>query len=253
MKGRTEGIRDLKTELMKLYNLQNFGKELLFPCRCVICDEVTDNKAAGICRGCEDKIVYIHPPFCMKCGKQLGDVREEYCVDCSREQHFFVQGMALYEYGSMADSLFRFKNAFRAEYARFYGRELWQRRGKWLLSLKADALVPVPVHASRMYQRGYNQAALIAKELSRLSGIPVNEKLIAKVKSTKEQKGLGRRQRQNNLKRAFKILQNDVKLSTIVIIDDIYTTGSTIDAVAELLLQAGVCKVYYMVMAIGRG
>lgn len=253
MKGRTEGIRDLKTVLMKLYNLQNFGKELLFPCRCVICDEVTDNKAAGICRGCEDKIVYIHPPFCMKCGKQLGDVREEYCVDCSREQHFFVQGMALYEYGSMADSLFRFKNAFRAEYARFYGRELWQRRGKWLLSLKADALVPVPVHASRMYQRGYNQAALIAKELSRLSGIPVNEKLIAKVKSTKEQKGLGRRQRQNNLKRAFKILQNDVKLSTIVIIDDIYTTGSTIDAVAELLLQAGVCKVYYMVMAIGRG
>lgn len=253
MKGRTEGIRDLKTELMKLYNLQNFGKELLFPCRCVICDEVTDNKAAGICRGCEDKMVYIHPPFCMKCGKQLGDVREEYCVDCSREQHFFVQGMALYEYGSMADSLFRFKNACRAEYARFYGRELWQRRGKWLLSLKADALVPVPVHASRMYQRGYNQAALIAKELSRLSGIPVNEKLIAKVKSTKEQKGLGRRQRQNNLKRAFKILQNDVKLSTIVIIDDIYTTGSTIDAVAELLLQAGVCKVYYMVMAIGHG
>ena len=225
----------------------------MFPLRCVVCDEITDNKKAGVCYECAKKIVYIKPPFCMKCGKQLGDEGEEYCADCSRKKHFYLQGAALYEYGSMADSLFRFKYASRAEYALFFGRELWEKRGRWLISLKPDALVPVPVHGSRKRQRGYNQASLIAKELSKLSGIPVNEELIVRTKRTKAQKELSERQRQNNLKKAFKILQNDVKLNTIVIIDDIYTTGSTIDAMAELLLRAGVSKVYYMVMAIGRG
>ncbi len=253
MKGRTEGIRDLKTESKKLHKIPELLQELLFPLRCAVCDDVTDNRDVGICRECAEKIVYIKSPFCLKCGKQLGEESREYCEDCIRKKHFYIQGTALYEYGSMADSLFRFKYAFRAEYARFYGRELWEKRGKWLMSLRADALVPVPVHPSRKRKRGYNQASLIARELSGLSGIPVNEELIVRTKRTRAQKELSERQRQNNLKKAFKILQNDVKLNTIVIIDDIYTTGSTIDAMAELLLQAGVCKIYYMVMAIGRG
>ncbi|MBQ8877674.1 MAG: ComF family protein [Lachnospiraceae bacterium] len=253
MKGRTEGIRDLKTELKKLHKVWTVAEELLFPTRCAVCDDVTDDKENRVCRSCTEKIVYIKPPFCMKCGKQLWEEDDEYCTDCSRKKHFYIQGTALYEYGSMADSLFRFKYASRAEYACFYGRELWEKRRRWLLAIKPDALVPVPVHPSRKRKRGYNQASLIAKELSELSGIPVNEELIARTKRTKAQKELSERQRQNNLKKAFKILQNDVKLNTIVIIDDIYTTGSTIDAVAELLLQAGVGKVYYMVMAIGRG
>ncbi len=238
---------------LQLHKIQNFLQDILFPRRCPVCDEITDNKADGVCRTCAEKIVYIKPPFCMKCGKQLWEEKEEYCEDCSQKKHFYIQGTALYEYGSMADSLFRFKYESRAEYAYFYGMELWKRRGQWLLSLKADALVPIPIHPSRMRRRGYNQASLIARELSRLSGIPVNEELIVRTKRTKAQKELSERERQNNLKKAFKILQNDVKLNTIVIIDDIYTTGSTIDAVAEMLLQAGVCKIYYMVMAIGRG
>lgn len=112
--------------------------------------------------------------------------------------------------------------------------------------------MPVPIHPSRKRKRGYNQAQLIAQELSRLTGIPVNTKLIARVKRTLPQKELNERQRQNNLKRAFKIFQNDVKLNTIVIIDDIYTTGSTIDAMTEVLNRAGIHRVYCMVMAAGR-
>ena len=252
MKERTGGIRDLKTESEKLYKKLLFWKELLFPLRCVICDEVTDDKVAGICKKCVVKIKYVTVPFCMKCGKHITKEEGEYCTDCSKRKHYFAQGTALYEYGSMADSLFRFKYASRAEYAGFYGRELWERRGRWLMSLNADALVPVPAHSSRVRKRGYNQAALIAEELSKYSGIPVNEKLIVKKKRTRSQKELSLWQRQNNLKKAFKILQNDVKLNTVVIIDDIYTTGSTIDAVAELLLQSGVCKIYFMVLAIGQ-
>ena len=119
--------------------------------------------------------------------------------------------------------------------------------------INPDALIPVPIHSSRMRSRGYNQAELVARELSRHSGIPVNTKLIQRVKRTKPLKSLSHSERQNNLKRAFKILQNDVKLNTIVIIDDIYTTGSTIDAMTGVLNDAGVKNVYYMALTIGRG
>lgn len=238
---------------MKPESLTERMLDLLFPRRCPICDNVTGWHDGGVCPSCLQKIVYIREPFCMKCGKQLGGAGEEFCGECLRKKHEYIQGMALYDYGSMADSLFRFKYAGRQEYADFYGRQLYERRGAWLAALKPDALVPVPIHSSRKRKRGYNQAELIARALSRRSGIPVNAKLVCRVKKTLPQKNLSERERQNNLKKAFKIRQNDVKLSTIVIIDDIYTTGSTIDAVSRALKDAGVQKVYYMALAVGRG
>lgn len=227
--------------------------DLLFPGRCVYCDEIADQPGEGVCRECRNKIVYIKEPFCMKCGKQLKEEEGEYCTGCRRKAHSYIQGMALYDYGSMSDSIYRFKYKGRQEYAHFYGRELYERKGRWLAALQPDALVPVPIHSSRKRLRGYNQAELIARALSGRSGVPVNTKLIIRVKKTIPQKNLNETERQNNLKRAFKILQNDVKLSTIVIIDDICTTGSTVNAMTEVLKSAGVEKVYYMALAVGRG
>ncbi|MCI9663433.1 MAG: ComF family protein [Lachnospiraceae bacterium] len=227
--------------------------DLVYPKRCVVCDGITEEPKRAVCRGCEGKIVHIRAPFCMKCGKQLQAAEEELCEGCRTKRHFFVQGTALYDYGSMADSIFRFKYCGRQEYAAFYGRQLAEQKAMWLGAVRPDALIPVPVHASRRRKRGYNQAELIAAELSKHTGIPVNTTLIVRVRKTLPQKGLGGRERQNNLKKAFKIRENDVKLKTIVIIDDIYTTGSTIDAMAEVLRTAGIQKVYFMVLAAGRG
>ncbi|MGN0376506.1 MAG: ComF family protein [Suilimivivens sp.] len=227
--------------------------DLIFPRRCAVCDEPVGRIGKGVCRNCESEIIYIKAPFCMKCGKQLKREEGEFCGDCMRKKHLYIQGTALYEYGSMADSIFRFKYAGRQEYALFYGKELYEKRGRWLLMVKPDALIPVPVHASRKRMRGYNQSELLARELSRWSGIPVNTGLIMRERKTQPQKNLTQAERQNNLKRAFKICQNDVKLKTIVIIDDIYTTGSTIDAMTEVLFAAGIQKVYYMALAVGRG
>lgn len=226
--------------------------DFIFPRRCAVCDEPVNRTGEGVCTYCKAKIRYIKSPFCMKCGKQMKE-EGEFCSDCIRKKHFYVQGRALYDYGSMADSIFRFKYAGRQEYALFYGRELYEKWGRWLFMVRPDALIPVPIHISRKRMRGYNQSELIARELSEWSGIPVNTTLIVREKKTIPQKNLSQEERQNNLKRAFKILQNDVKLNTIVIIDDIYTTGSTIDAMSEVLLAAGVQKVYYMALAAGRG
>ena len=83
--------------------------DLLFPSRCVVCDGLTDCPGEKVCRKCKNQIVYIHDPYCLKCGKQLGQEEKEYCNDCERIRHLYVQGTALYDYGSMADSVFRFK------------------------------------------------------------------------------------------------------------------------------------------------
>ena len=227
--------------------------DYLFPSRCVVCDEVTDRPGEGLCERCRDKIVYIKDPYCLKCGKQLKKEEKEYCSDCERIKHFFDSGISLYDYGSMADSVYRFKYAGRTEYASFYGKDLYEKKAYWLKALRPDALVPVPIHSSRMRRRGYNQAALIAKELSKYSGIPVREHLIRRNLKTQPLKDLSHAERQNNLKRAFKICQNDVKLNTIVIIDDIYTTGSTIDSMTRVLKDAGIGKVYFITLTIGRG
>ncbi|MCI9334926.1 MAG: ComF family protein [Lachnospiraceae bacterium] len=227
--------------------------DLWFPRRCAVCDEVVDGLGQEICSRCKGKMIYIKEPCCMKCGKQLKKEEQEYCADCSRTEHTYIQGTALYDYGSMSDSIFRFKYAGRMEYSAFYGRELYEKKLHWLRARRADALVPVPIHASRKRRRGYNQAELIARRLSELSGIPVEASLIRRVRKTRPLKGLSNSERQNNLKRAFKIDINDVKLNTIVIIDDIYTTGATIDSMAQVLKEKGVKKIYFMALAVGRG
>lgn len=227
--------------------------DLIYPRRCAVCDEIVDQTGKSLCRKCCEKIIYIKEPYCMKCGKQLNKEEQEYCSDCRKKKHDFIQGTALYDYGSMADSVFRFKYAGRMEYAGFYGRELYKEKAHWLSMIRPDALVPVPAHPARKRQRGYNQAELIARELSRCSGIPLNTQLIRRTKRTRPLKNLSYLERQNNLKKAFKMWKNDVKLSTIVIIDDIYTTGSTIDAMAQVLQEAGITRVYFMALTIGRG
>ncbi len=227
--------------------------DYLFPSRCVVCDDVTDRPGDHVCDKCRHQIVYIKEPYCLKCGKQLNREEKEYCDDCKKSRHLFDQGTALYDYGSMADSLFRFKYGGRMEYAVFYGKDLYEKKARWLEMIRPDALVPVPIHFTRMKSRGYNQAQLIARELSRHSGIPVNEKLVKREVRTQPLKNLSHAERQNNLKRAFKICQNDVKLNTIVVIDDIYTTGSTIDSMTEVLMEAGICRVNFITLTIGRG
>ena len=114
-------------------------------------------------------------------------------------------------------------------------------------------MVPVPLHRRKLKKRGYNQAELIARELANYWGIPVITNLVIRCKNTRPMKEVVGTDRQNNLKKAFKLGTNDVKLNTIIIIDDIYTTGSTIDAVSKVCLEAGIKKVYFLTVSIGYG
>lgn len=220
--------------------------------RCPVCDGVLP-LGEQICPQCAEKLQLIHNPFCRKCGKALEDNRREYCGDCERGTHLYREGRALYAYPCIRRSVYRFKYGGRKEYAVFYGNEIARHLGEIILSWKPDALVPVPLHSSRKRKRGYNQADALAAEVGKRLGIPVASRLVVRVKNTTPLKLLTPAMRQNNLKRAFKIRGNVVKLNTIIIIDDIYTTGSTVDAMAAALQEAGIKNVYFIALAIGKG
>ncbi len=227
--------------------------DLIYPRRCPVCDKAVKPFGSLICEECTKKIEYVKAPCCSKCGKELKDRRAVFCNDCACKEHSYDRGMALFSYPSVAESIYRFKYCGRQEYAAYYGERMAAVLGRRIAALEPDALIPVPIHDSKKSRRGYNQAELIAVELGRRLNIPVESKLIKRVRKTAPMKDLSAMERQNNLKRAFKICRNDVKLSTIIIIDDIYTTGSTIDAMARELRRAGIKRIYFAALAIGKG
>ena len=242
-------MRDL---LMFLEKITRTAVQWLFPLRCPVCDGIVTPYGEKICLECMGKLRLLTPPWCLKCGKKLKN-SEEYCEDCRKNRHKYIRGRALYEYGSVSPSLYRFKYGGRREYADYYGEEICRYLKDFIREAAPDDLIPIPLHTSRRKNRGYNQAELIAEAISRYSGIPVYSNLLRRVKNTTPLKLQNPSERQNNLKKAFNIAQNDVKLETIIIIDDIYTTGSTIDEAAVTLKDAGVKNIYFITLACGAG
>ncbi|WP_197027088.1 ComF family protein [Butyrivibrio sp. MC2021] len=158
----------------------------------------------------------------------------------------------MFEYRSIASSVYRFKYKGRQEYAHFYAKEASRLLGKKLKKLGIEAVIPVPMYEGKKNKRGYNQAEIFAREISRNLGIKEYENIIKRISNTRPMKELSARDRRNNLKKAFIIGQNDVKFKCILIIDDIYTTGSTIDEIAHEFRMAGCEKIYFLTLSIGQ-
>lgn len=188
----------------------------------------------------------------MKCGKKLYE-EGEYCEDCKKMAHVYERGRALYEYAGVAPSIYRMKYGGRQEYAEFFGEEMAKYLGDFVKKINPDGIVPIPLHRKRFRHRGYNQAMLLAKSLGKQLKLPVYGKILVRVKNTAPLKLQNPSERQNNLKKAFIMTQNDVKLKTILVVDDIYTTGSTIDEAARVFMENGVEKVYFVTLACGAG
>ncbi len=231
--------------------------QLLFPLRCPVCDDIVSPFGEKICLDCMRKLRYVAPPRCLKCGKHIEEEGREYCHDCAKGRHRFTRGRSLYEYESVAKSIYRFKYGGRREYADFYGEEVARYLGGFLKQAHPAGILPIPLHARRLRKRGYNQAELLADAIGRYMGLPVYRKIVERVRDTTPMKLLNPQERQNNLKKAFHIVGNDVKLGErlpcVLLVDDIYTTGTTMDEVAGTLLDAGVKEVYFVTLASGRG
>ena len=228
--------------------------ELVYPRHCPVCHEIMPYGTGKACVPCRASLSCIGEPKCRKCGKPVDQEEQEYCFDCSRQSHSYEQGTAVWLYDKkMKESIYRFKYHNKREYGDFYTEEIMRHCGSDIQRWKADMIIPVPLHKSKMRKRGFNQAELIARGIGESTGIPVRNDIVVRNRKTLPQKELSLKERQINLKRAFKILDNDVELKIIILIDDIYTTGSTVDGVAEVLLEAGASRVYYVSICIGKG
>lgn len=228
--------------------------ELLYPRKCPLCDGILGGKEPLLCRNCGKKLKFAEEPRCFRCGKPLVREEEEYCHDCRRNAHVFERctGPFLYE-GEYRQSILRFKYRGRQAYAGFYSAAIRQRCGAQIRSWKPEVLIPVPVHRERLLKRGYNQAEVLAVKLGQEMGIPVAAGAVIRRRNTAAQKLLDNRERKKNLERAFAPGKEGGAWKSVLIVDDIYTTGSTVDAVARVLKARGTARVYAVCVCIAPG
>lgn len=190
----------------------------------------------------------------MKCGKEIERKEQEYCSDCIRIPKHYVKGYPVFHYVEpVKKGVAAFKYHNRREYAEFYCETILEQFGESFQELNLDGILPVPIHRHKLRIRGYNQTELLSRRLSRILQVPHYKDLLVRRIDTTPQKELNDKERLNNLKRAFFLRQNDVKLERVLLVDDIYTTGATIEACTEVLLQSGVQAVYYTAICIGKG
>lgn len=224
--------------------------DIFYPRRCPVCQKILKDQKRMICPQCETMLHPIGHPRCFKCGKPVE--KGEFCRDCQKRKHMFEQERGIFVYdSSMRRSVTRYKYYGCREYGDFYAKAMYRYAKMELREWKPDLIVPVPVHRSKERMRGFNQAAYLAERISRYTGIPADMGLVQKNIKTKSQKKLNALQRRKNLEKAF-CVTGDVRGKDILVIDDVYTTGSTIDAMASCLKKKGAENVYFLTVCIGR-
>lgn len=215
--------------------------DFVFPARCVAC------RVPGHwwCGDCDATAVLIRQPACAACNRLT--VRGEYCKRCSRS--FSLSGVlaGTYYRGPVTAALkalkYRHATQLAPALAAFQIVALARLR-----TLRRSILVPLPLHPARLRQRGHNQAYLLANPISRATGIPLRTDL-GRIRNTRSQTGLTRQQRLINTAGAFRWLGPPLEGETVVLVDDIYTTGATLDAAAEACRRAGARQVWGLVVA----
>lgn len=232
------------------------GKKIIsifFPKTCPLCERIIYDKMY-ICGNCLENLYVIKEPKCYKCGKPLNSDERIICSDCTKTTHCFDKGIAVFEYKKeIRESLHRFKYENQRVYSELYAKAAVKLYESTFREWKVDKIIPVPMYHRKKIKRGYNQAEEFADELSKYTGIPRDNKCLVRTKNTNPQKGLNSEQRRINMERAFAVDVSRLRMcSNVLLVDDIYTTGSTIDGCAKLLRAAGVQKIYFLCIAIGK-
>lgn len=231
-----------------LWNIKNFLLYLLLPRTCFCCGADLPRKDAGpLCQTCKTDLTLLDNMLvCRRCGLPLPD-GGAHCYNCRGSK------AAKYKCSLIRSSL-KFTPASRSlvhalkyqkyvQAADFFVPFLYKTYLKNPEYLEADYIVPVPIHSSRLKERGFNQSLLLARGLSARCGVPCAE-LITRTKKTKSQTSLGREERLNNVQSAFACADAAaVKRKAIILIDDVCTTGATLEECAKVLKAAGAREV----------
>jgi ComF family protein len=226
--------------------------DLALPPLCPSCREPVADQG-GLCPACWSKLAFIERPFCERLGIPFvydpgpGILSMEAIADPPA----YSRARAAVRYDDIARTLVHaFKYADRIDLAPAMGR--WMARAGGELLADADALVPVPLHWRRLWTRRFNQAAALCQTISRASNVPVAHDLLKRVRATRQQVGLSQAERDANVQGAFAVpaeARMAVRGKRLVLVDDVLTSGATVDNCARVLLRAGAVNVDVLVFA----
>jgi ComF family protein len=213
--------------------------DFALPPRCSACGVIV-GEVHSFCPDCWSKVEFLGAGGCGTCGLPLQATEAETCAVCLAKPPRIARTRSAVAYDDMSRGL-----AIRLKYGRKVA--IAKTMARFMAPLvdtgEERLLVPVPLHRSRLWWRGFNQSALVAAELSRRLGIPAAPLLLARTRRTPPLKGMSGLQRRRAVAGAFRVRQPDaVAGKTVVLVDDVLTTGSTADACARALKRAGAAR-----------
>jgi competence protein ComFC len=228
----------------------------IYPDVCQTCGNERATASEGfVCAVCWQKVRFIKPPFCDRCGLPYqGDITTAFeCHNCREmDLHFRTARSAVVAGGLVLDVIHRYKYQRALWFEPFLADLLIRQAASLLLEERWDMIVPVPLHPAKQREREFNQAENLAIRLGRATGIPVNKNLLQRVEPTRTQTLLSRQERQANVRQAFASYRvKALNGERVVLVDDVFTTGATTSACARLLKSMGVGDVCVWTVARG--
>ena len=240
------GARDLGAALSRRL------LDLALPPVCMACKAPVATPH-GLCAACWSRLRSIERPYCERLGIPFGyDLGPgALSAEAIATPPVFDRARAAVLYEDVAREIIQgLKYHDRTELARLVGR-MTARAGRDLMG-DADVIVPLPLHRRRLWTRKFNQAALIAREVGRISGLPVETMALVRVKATRPQVGLNERERAENVRGAFRVATGRraaIEGKRVVLVDDVLTTGATVSAATRALRRAGAARVDVLTFA----
>jgi len=233
---------------------RRFGRavlDFLYPPLCMTCRALVRD-SGNLCPDCWKKIVFLEGPMCSCCGLPFDfDIGTgTRCASCLAKPPAFDSARSVMRYDEASrEPILALKRADRHDLVPAFAR--WLERSGHDLIAEADVIVPVPLHRWRLWSRRFNQSALLVRALSRLTGKPAQMRVLVRVRPTRSQGDMpSAKARRRNVRGAFKANPvAAIRSRSVLLIDDVLTTGATVDACARALKRAGATKVLVLTLA----
>ena len=238
--------------ITRLAHAGKWALDAVLPPRCLSCGAVVSGDGA-LCPACWGRLAFIGAPQCGRCGLPFAfeAAPDALCGECLRREPQFGRARAALRYDDACRPLvLAFKHGDGTHAAPAFGRWMAQAAGDLLR--EADLVVPVPLHRWRLFRRRFNQSALLARAVARSSGKPVDARLLQRRRPTPSQAGLSRTGRLANVRGAFAVADRDRRHllgRSVLLVDDVLTTGATIGECARVLRRAGAERVDVVTLA----
>ena len=227
--------------------------ELIYPHKCPICYNFLKDSKKAFCDECLKRFKRLLPPFCNICSVPFYGITENIhtCENCLRKRPHFESISSPYLYDDIIiKAVHLFKYQGKMSISKGFGILLSEFVKSWWNWDKEDfVIVPVPLNINKLRRRGFNQSLILAKYVAKVLDIPIDYMNLRRTKDTVSQSLLKKNERKKNVKNAFKIMNNVFKNKKIILVDDVVTTGATLNECARVLKKAGAKEVKCLVFA----